>query len=137
MYENLSDFDKALGNFGDKAGIIASLEISGKISSEEAFQKIKELYKELKQLKKRGFKMNHKYHELWKVLNRLDEEIGDINVALKLLDVCAEHITASDQDSALNCLIGTKEYLLHLQHKLDITFRETWGMTITPPIENE
>ena len=81
--------------------------------------------------------MNLKYHELWKVLNRLDEEIGDINVALKLLDVCAEHITTSDQDSALNCLIGAKEYLLHLQSKLDITFKDTWGMTITPPIENE
>lgn len=53
MYENLSDFDKAIGSFGDKAGIIASLEISGKISPEEAFYKIKELYKVLKQLKKK------------------------------------------------------------------------------------
>jgi hypothetical protein len=52
MYENLSDFDQALANFGDRAGLIAGLEISGKISPEDAFQKIKELYKELKQLKK-------------------------------------------------------------------------------------
>jgi hypothetical protein len=76
--------------------------------------------------------MNLKYHELWKVLNRLDEEIGDIHVALKLLDACAEHITAEDQDSALNCLVGAKEYLLHLQGKLDVTFRDTWSKTIPP-----
>lgn len=56
MYENLSNFDRCLANFGDKVGVIAGLEISGKILPEDAFQKIKELYKELKQLKKEASK---------------------------------------------------------------------------------
>jgi len=52
MYEELSPYEKTLANFGDSAAIIAGLEISNKISPEEAFQKIKELYKELKELRK-------------------------------------------------------------------------------------
>lgn len=52
MYENLSEYEKALAYFGDRAGIIASMEISNKITEEEAFQKIKDLYKELKQIRK-------------------------------------------------------------------------------------
>lgn len=51
-YDGLNDYEKALANFGDRAGIIASLEISGKISQEEAHQQIKALYKNLKQLRK-------------------------------------------------------------------------------------
>lgn len=53
MYENLSPYEKALANFGDSASIVASLEISNKITPEEAHQKIKELYKELKELRKK------------------------------------------------------------------------------------
>jgi hypothetical protein len=53
MYENLSPYEKALANFGDSASIIASLEISNKITPEEAHQRIKELYKELKDLRKK------------------------------------------------------------------------------------
>jgi hypothetical protein len=52
MYEDLSPYEKALANFGDSAAIIAGLEISNKISPEDAFQKIKELYKEIKDLRK-------------------------------------------------------------------------------------
>lgn len=52
MYENLSPYEKALAKFGDTAGLIAGLEIADKISPEEAFQKIKEEYKELKRLRK-------------------------------------------------------------------------------------
>ena len=52
MYENLSEYQKSLANFGDRASIIAGLEISGKITQEEAHQQIKELYKNLKQLRK-------------------------------------------------------------------------------------
>ena len=52
VYSNLSEYEKALARFGDKCGILASLEISGKISPEDAYQQIKELYKELKQLRK-------------------------------------------------------------------------------------
>jgi len=52
MYEDLSIFERALARFGDKVGLIAGLEIANKISPEDAYQKIKELYKELKSLRK-------------------------------------------------------------------------------------
>ena len=39
--------------FGDKVGLIAGLEIADKISPEDAYQQIKDLYKELKSLRKR------------------------------------------------------------------------------------
>ena len=52
MYEELSVFERALARFGDKVGLIAGLEISDKISPEDAYQQIKELYKELKTLRK-------------------------------------------------------------------------------------
>lgn len=51
-YSNLSEYEKALANFGDRVGIIAGLEITDKISEEQAFQQVKDLYKELKQLRK-------------------------------------------------------------------------------------
>lgn len=53
MYETLTEFERALARFGDKVGLIAGLEIADKISPEEAYQQIKELYKELKQLRKK------------------------------------------------------------------------------------
>jgi len=53
MYETLTEFERALARFGDKVGLIAGLEIADKISPEEAYQQIKELYKELKTLRKR------------------------------------------------------------------------------------
>ena len=52
MYETLTEFERALARFGDKVGLIAGLEIADKISPEDAYQKIKELYKELKTLRK-------------------------------------------------------------------------------------
>ena len=52
MYEDLSIFERALARFGDKVGLIAGLEIADKISPEDAYQQIKELYKELKILRK-------------------------------------------------------------------------------------
>jgi hypothetical protein len=52
MYENLTEFERALARFGDKVGLIAGLEISDKITQEEAYLQIKELYKELKSLRK-------------------------------------------------------------------------------------
>lgn len=52
VYSNLSEYERALARFGDKCGIIASLEISSKITPEEAYKQIKELYKELKSLRK-------------------------------------------------------------------------------------
>jgi predicted TIM-barrel fold metal-dependent hydrolase len=53
MYENLSQYERALARFGDKVGLIAGFEIAGKISPEDAYQQIKELYKELKKLRKK------------------------------------------------------------------------------------
>lgn len=53
MYENLSEYERALARFGDKVGLIAGLEISDKITPEDAYQQIKELYKELKSLRKK------------------------------------------------------------------------------------
>jgi hypothetical protein len=52
MYNELSVFERALARFGDKCGILASLEITGKISPEEAYQQIRTSYKELKSLRK-------------------------------------------------------------------------------------
>lgn len=52
MYETLTEFERALARFGDKVALIAGLEINDKISPEEAYQQIKNLYKELKQLRK-------------------------------------------------------------------------------------
>ncbi len=52
MYDELSVFERALARFGDKVGLIAGLEIADKISPEDAYQQIKELYKELKSLRK-------------------------------------------------------------------------------------
>jgi hypothetical protein len=52
MYESLTDFERALARFGDKVALIAGLEINDKISPENAYQEIKELYKELKSLRK-------------------------------------------------------------------------------------
>jgi hypothetical protein len=52
MYDELSIFERALARFGDKVGLIAGLEIADKISPEEAYQQIRQLYKELKSLRK-------------------------------------------------------------------------------------
>lgn len=53
MYENLTAYERALARFGDKCALIAGLEIADKISPEDAYQQIKELYKELKKLRKK------------------------------------------------------------------------------------
>jgi hypothetical protein len=52
MYETLTEFERSLARFGDKVALIAGLEIADKISPEDAYQQIKELYKELKKLRK-------------------------------------------------------------------------------------
>ena len=52
MYEDLSEFERALARFGDKVALVAGLEITNKISPEQAYQEIKTLYKELKSLRK-------------------------------------------------------------------------------------
>jgi hypothetical protein len=52
VYEQLSEFERALARFGDKVGLIAGLEITDKITPEQAYQEIKDLYKDLKKLRK-------------------------------------------------------------------------------------
>jgi hypothetical protein len=52
MYNDLTEFERTLARFGDKVALIAGLEIADKISPEDAYQQIKELYKELKKLRK-------------------------------------------------------------------------------------
>lgn len=53
MYEDLTEFERALARFGDKVALIAGLEISDKMSAENAYDEIKLLYKELKSLRKK------------------------------------------------------------------------------------
>jgi hypothetical protein len=53
MYENLSQYERALARFGDKCALIAGLEITNKITPEQAYQEIKDLYKDLKKLRKK------------------------------------------------------------------------------------
>ena len=53
MYENLSAYERALARFGDKCALIAGLEISEKLSPEDAYKQIKELYRDLKKLRKK------------------------------------------------------------------------------------
>jgi hypothetical protein len=53
MYENLSEFERALARFGDKVALIAGMEITDKIAPEDAYQMIKQEYKELKSLRKK------------------------------------------------------------------------------------
>jgi hypothetical protein len=52
MYETLTEFERALARFGDKCALIAGLELADKISPEDAYQQIKDMYKELKKLRK-------------------------------------------------------------------------------------
>ena len=53
MYENLTQYERALARFGDKCALIAGLEITDKITPEQAYQEIKEFYKDLKKLRKK------------------------------------------------------------------------------------
>jgi transcription elongation factor Elf1 len=53
MYEDLSEFERALARFGDKCALLAGMEIADKISPEDAYQQIKDMYKELKKLRKK------------------------------------------------------------------------------------
>jgi hypothetical protein len=53
MYNDLTEYERALARFGDKVGLIAGLEIADKISPEDAYQQIRILFKELKTLRKK------------------------------------------------------------------------------------
>ena len=52
MYD-LTKFEQKLGQFADKIDIIVGLEIGGKLTTQEAYDQIKELYKKLKKSHKK------------------------------------------------------------------------------------
>jgi hypothetical protein len=52
MYEELSDFEKALAHFGTRVEIIVALELGGKLNADTAYKNIKMELKELKKIRK-------------------------------------------------------------------------------------
>lgn len=52
MYENLSEYEKALMYFGNRVDVICALEIGGKIDEETAYKNIKQELKKLKKIRK-------------------------------------------------------------------------------------
>ena len=57
MYEELNSFESALQHFGTRVEIITAMEMSNRISTEDAYKMIKEELKEVKQSRKQ-FKKN-------------------------------------------------------------------------------
>lgn len=53
MYEELTQFERALARFGDKVQLIVGLEVGDKISPEQVYQEIKDMMKDLKKLRKK------------------------------------------------------------------------------------
>ena len=53
MYEELNCFEEALKHFGTRVEIICAMEVSNKLSSEDAYQMIKEELKEVKKCRKK------------------------------------------------------------------------------------
>ena len=53
VYENMSEFEKALRDFGTRVDVIVAMEMSQKLDPETAYQEIKGLYKELKKIHKK------------------------------------------------------------------------------------
>jgi hypothetical protein len=52
MYSNLTKFNLAVYNFGKKVEMICAMELSGKISSENAYKHIQQELKKLKKVRK-------------------------------------------------------------------------------------
>jgi len=52
MYEELSCFEEALKHFGTRVEVITAMEISKKMSPEDAYQMIKDELKEVKKVRK-------------------------------------------------------------------------------------
>jgi hypothetical protein len=57
-YKDLPQFEATLARFGDRVSIVAGLELSGKMTAEDAYAEIKRLYKELKQSRKQEGEAN-------------------------------------------------------------------------------
>ena len=56
MYEELNCFEEALKHFGTRVEIITAMELSKRISPEDAYQMIKEEMKEVKKCRKKFIK---------------------------------------------------------------------------------
>lgn len=52
MYEELNCFEEALKHFGTRVEVITAMEMSRRISPEDAYQLIKDELKELKKVRK-------------------------------------------------------------------------------------
>lgn len=57
MYEELDCFERALQHFGTRIDVIIAMEMSKRISPEDAYQRIKDELKEVKKCRKQ-FKKN-------------------------------------------------------------------------------
>ena len=53
MYENLSQYERALAHFGTRVEIIIALELGGKLDADTAYKNIKYELKELKRVRKK------------------------------------------------------------------------------------
>ncbi len=53
MYEELNCFEEALKHFGTRVEVICALELSNRISSEDAYRMIKEEMREVKKCRKK------------------------------------------------------------------------------------
>ena len=58
MYESLNCFEEALKHFGTRVEMITAMEMSKKLSPEEAYQMIKDEMKEVKKCRKKFTKEN-------------------------------------------------------------------------------
>tara|TARA_Y100000361_G_C11082254_1_gene301680 strand:+ start:464 stop:649 length:186 start_codon:yes stop_codon:yes gene_type:complete len=58
MYESLNCFEEALKHFGTRVEMISAMEMARKISSEDAYQMIKEELKSVKACRKKFNKKN-------------------------------------------------------------------------------
>ena len=52
MYEELNCFEEALKHFGTRVEVICALEFSNRLSSEDAYQMIKDELKDVKKVRK-------------------------------------------------------------------------------------
>jgi len=58
MYESLNCFEEALKHFGTRVEMITAMEVSKRISAEDAYRMIKEELKEVKKCRKSFNKIN-------------------------------------------------------------------------------
>jgi len=59
VYENLTEFERALARFGDKVDLVVGFEVAGKLSADDAYKQIKDMMKDLRKIRKREKKEGH------------------------------------------------------------------------------